>query len=140
MDETTKVVVRPSRGGSDSAFLYATWRNALWFAERRDQKDADQFYKNASAFIASMVNQGEVRIAYLSDDPDMLLGWALLIGTRLEFVYVKIEYRREGIGRLLTRGFTSFSEPKTWAGKILATRFIKEKQNGRNEETQAKQD
>ncbi len=131
MDGGTQAILREAKSGSDHAFLYSTWRNALWYAEKRDQKTADQFYKDASEKIATLLKLPgiKIRIACLDDDPDMLLGWAVLRSAHLEFVYVKIDYRRKGIGRLLTKGFKTFSEPQTKIGKSL-----KEK-HGRQEET-----
>lgn len=132
MDQSTKVVVRELMGGSDHAFIYSTWRNALWYAERRDEKEADHFYKSASEKIAALLKNPDihVRIACLADDPDMLLGWAVLQNDRLEFIYVKIDYRRKGIGHILSKGFKTFSEPETRIGKSLKEKY------GRKEERQ----
>ncbi len=130
MEQPTQVVIRTASAGSDHAFIYSSWRNALWYAERRDPKGSDQFYRGASKRIASIIAapDARVRIACLGDDPDMLLGWSVMLRTQLVFVYVKIDYRRKGIGRLLAKGWTTFSEPETKIGKSL-----KEK-HGRKEE------
>jgi ribosomal protein S18 acetylase RimI-like enzyme len=145
MEQGNKAVLREVRNGSDHAFLYSTWRNALWFAEKRDPKDADQFYKDASEKITAILKNPEalVKIACLADDPDMLLGWTVSHGTHLKFVYVKIDYRGKGIGRLLTKGFKTFDEPQTKIGKAIAEKLLKEKhgrEERRKEETETQPD
>lgn len=138
MDGSTQAIIRDARSGSDHAFLYSTWRNALWYSEKREQKLADQFYKEASERISSLLKLRniKIRMACLNEDPDMLLGWAVMQDDHLYFAYVKIDYRRKGIGNLLVRGFTTFSPPETKIGKSLAEKFIQEKNNGRKEESQ----
>lgn len=130
MEQPSKVIIRKAGTGADHAFVYATWRNALWYAERRQAKnESSDFYKQASKMIADLIDQPntEVKVACLGDDPDMFLGWSLMRGDHLEFIYVKIDYRRKGIGGLLAKGFKTFSEPKTKIGKALAEKFLKEK-------------
>jgi hypothetical protein len=142
MEKETRAIIRDANTGSDHAFLYSSWRNALWFAEKRDPKASDLFYKEASEYIAALLKDPEakIRIACLSDDPDMLLGWSLMRGDHLEFVYVKIDYRRKGIGRILTHDVRMFSPPQTKIGKSLAEKFLKEKPYGRKEEIKTQPD
>jgi ribosomal protein S18 acetylase RimI-like enzyme len=141
MEQEAQVVLRDASRGSDHAFLYSTWRNALWFSERRDMKEADEFYKKASEKIAALLKKPDikVRVACLGDDPDLLLGYSVMQNDHLEFVYVKIDYRRKGIGRILTNGFKTFSDPETKIGKFLGEKLLKEK-HGREEETKAQPD
>lgn len=136
METQTLVVLRLAQTDSDHALIYSTWRNALWFAEKRDAKTSDSFFKEASEKISEILKAPEtrVRMACLADDPDMLLGWAVLRNTHLEFVYVKLDYRRRGIGRLLTQGFKTFSEPQTRIGRSLAKKH-QEKTHAGKEET-----
>lgn len=123
MEEALRVIIREAKAGSDHAFLFSTWRDSIWFAEKRDRQDSDAFYRQASKDIAQILRTAQVRIACLESDPDLFLGWAVLTDRRLEFVYVKIDYRRKGIAKLLTKGFETFTEPKTKIGKILASQM-----------------
>lgn len=136
MEEPTKVIIRDPETRHDYDFIYATWRNALWFTEKRKDEESDQFYSDASEMISNILKRPNthVKIACLADDHDMLLGWSVMQGQHLEFVYVKWDYRRCGIGAMLTHGFTTFADPQTRIGKALAVRFHKEKSNGRTEE------
>jgi GNAT superfamily N-acetyltransferase len=139
MEQGSKAVLRDANSGSDHAFIYSTWRNALWYAKRRAPSDADAFYKALSEEISRILKGlgTRVNIACLSDDPDMLLGWSVIQDGRLEFVYVKRDYRGKGIGRLLCKGFKSFDPPETKIGKSLVEKFLKE-QHGRKEEIESR--
>lgn len=46
----------------------------------------------------------EARFAVLGDDSDVVLGWALVEGRKLHYVYVNRENRRIGIGKTLVGG------------------------------------
>lgn len=60
-----------------------------------------------------------VKLAALSDDPDVVLGWALVEPDKLHFVYVKKDYRRIGIAKsLVSEPFSRFSH-LTKIGKAL---------------------
>ena len=42
-----------------------------------------------------------VRVAALSEDPDVALGWSLIEGATLHYVYVQPDQRRQGIAKAL---------------------------------------
>lgn len=51
--------------------------------------------------FAALLDIGECHVAVAADSPDVIIGWSLVIGTTLEYVYVKKDARRCGIAREL---------------------------------------
>lgn len=47
--------------------------------------------------------EAKIRLAVLSDDPDVALGWSLTEGPKLHYVWVGGIHRRQGIGSALIR-------------------------------------
>ncbi len=55
----------------------------------------------ATAHAAEVAHSGEIRVAAFAEDDDIVLGFALLAQKRIDLVWVKSQFRRRGIGRLL---------------------------------------
>jgi hypothetical protein len=144
-EEVSKIIIRPYNPDTDSGILYSTWRNAIWYDEKRDEQEAGAFYTLASQQIKKLLSRPEVtvKIACAQDEPDFIAGYSVMSGNHIEWVYVKINFRKKGIAELLTRGFSSVSQPSTKIGKAIAADhnlIIKENRNGTNprkEETRA---
>ena len=133
--EETKVIIRPFDPKTDAALVYSSWRNALWYGNKNNV-DSDEFYSNATREIKKIIQRAKVRIACLSDDHDFMVGYAAMTGTRLEFVYVKLDYREKGIGSLLVKGFETIATPTTKIGWAIAKKcglLNKEKMNVQEE-------
>jgi ribosomal protein S18 acetylase RimI-like enzyme len=132
MSEATVILrdIQPT----DHALIFSSWRNALWFAEKRPDNEADKFYAMTSKSIRKLLDNKEnhVKIACLQEDPDEIIGYAVLNKSHLHFVYVKVDYRKKGIGSLLTKGFETVTRPQTRIGKVLVEKkklVIKEKED-----------
>ncbi len=121
-DDALKIIIRNFIPETDSAFLFSTWRNNLWYDEDRDAKQSQAFFSSATKAIKRLLDTPTVKIniACSSNDSDHIVGYSLFTGTNLEFVYVKIEYRGKGIATLLTKGFQTVSEPPTKIGRSIA--------------------
>lgn len=61
------------------------------------------YYEAYDKVINNVMGQDDavVRLAVLSDEPDVVLGFSVSRGTILEYVYVFKDHRRLGIGRKL---------------------------------------
>lgn len=120
--EELLVVTRKYEEDLDAPCLFSTWRNNLWFDKPRDQKKADQFFKAANKHIKYLLNLPDikVKIACLKDDPDMIVGYSVINKDNLEWVYVKADYRRKGIAKLLSKGIKTISVPATRLGEKIA--------------------
>jgi len=110
-----KIILRKYNTYSDSAFIYSTWRNALWYSQDLDDSHSNEFFRQANRHIRSiMENQNTtIKIACTADDKDQIAGFAVLTNKNIEFVYVKLHWRKQKIANLLTKGFETVSYPFT---------------------------
>lgn len=139
----SKVIIRSFIPESDAAFLYSSWRNSLWYDQDRDPSQSQKFYTYVTREIKNIISKKEckIKIACLSDDPDLIIGYSVLTGTNLEWCYVKIEYRKKGIANLITKGFHTISQPMTRIGKSIALNHaLKIKEIKKNEDGEVKTD
>ncbi len=109
MEEEVKVIIRPFIEDLDQACVYATWRNSAFYGVPRRTSEAKAlaekarvtFFKGMTRDIREILKSATVRIACLEDDPGMIVGYSVATGTHLNWIYVKVEYRLKGIGRML---------------------------------------
>lgn len=140
MDDSSKIIIiRDYNPGMDAPLLFSSWRNCLWFdAHPLDTKPNPTFFRMTTKKIHRLLKDPntKVRIACLEDDPNAIKGYVALNNDTIEFVYVKADYRKEGIATLLTKGFKNISNTCTKIGKAIALKKnlkIKENQDGREE-------
>ena len=64
---------------------------------------SDAYYAAYSRVTTLILSQLEtrVRLALLNDDSDVCIGWCLTTGDTLHYVYVKKDFRRQGVGNLI---------------------------------------
>lgn len=106
--------------------IFTKWLKSLLYGNPLFKKsDQSQYYKNYHAFIERLLKKPDsiVRLAVLSDDHDVVLGFAVSREDVLDYIYVNRgtegEYRNKGIGRkLLPEGITTFSHITLNAMKI----------------------
>jgi hypothetical protein len=93
--------------------------------------DSESYFDNYETHIRDILNDGEtrVRLAVLSDEPDAALGFSVVQGDVLHYVYVGVDYRLNGIGSQLAAGsFSKFSHLtkvvlKIWPKKMPNLKF-----------------
>jgi hypothetical protein len=124
----------------DSPFLYSTWRNALYYSPLEPIQDADRFFSEETKRIRKIIKDGAViKIACLDETPDQIVGYSVINQNSLEFVYVKRDYRRIGVAKLLLEdGFKEVTNCLTKLGRDLAIKKklkIKGEENGREKES-----
>ncbi len=125
-DETpqdkVKIKLRAFDPAAHIAFVYSTWRNALFYAYDQPDESAPEFYRMANRKIKRILATPGciVRIAGLADDPDHIAGYSVMNGTLLEWVYVKEAYRKQGIAKALCKGIKNIVYPYTQIGLAIA--------------------
>lgn len=116
------VTVRQYDGEKDAAMLFSTWRNALWFdTADRDESKNHKFFRDCTRLIKTILanTDTKVRVACLSDDPNLILGVSVVNKENLIWIYVKADYRARGIATLLAKGTSTVSNPSTRIGKAI---------------------
>ena len=100
MSDEVSVVIRSYFPITDSAFIYSSWRNASYYGGK-ERADAKAFFKRKTGLIRDVVAKASVRIACVEGDPMTIVGYSVATGSHLEFIFVKVEFRGKGIGKLL---------------------------------------
>ena len=129
--ETAKVVIRQFNPNTDSAMVYSTWRNSAYYGVPRRTNDAKLFFKNMTRAIREILKTAQVRVACLDDDPLFIVGYAVFTGIHLDWVYVKADYRKKGVGTLLVpKNVETVTSYETKIGKfIIEKKKLKTKEN-----------
>lgn len=106
----------------DKNFILATWLRGLrygndWF----EAIDTEAYYKVYHAVIETLLSLPTtlVRVACLKDDAEVILGYCISSGVRLDWVFVKGAWRGIGIAKILVPAEISIVSHLTVAGKAL---------------------
>lgn len=96
------ITIRPGKP-EDSSFIFSTWLKGQYFGndwfESVDQKVYFAYY---SKYVEAILAKSNVSIACLTDDPDVILGYAVYtLPETLHWVFVKGAWRAKGIARRL---------------------------------------
>lgn len=118
--------LKPYEGFIFSSYLHSLRDGNEWF------KDIDKeiYYRvNRQVLEAALVKtESVVRLAVLSDDIDVALGWSLIEGETLHYVYVKddkdINCRRQHIAKDLVPGNISVITHLTRIGRLIWKRKL----------------
>ncbi len=137
-NERLEVTLRPYNEESDLPFVYAAWKNAIWYDKNpnKDLKPDPGFLRIMSKKIKEILNHFPitVRIACLRFNPDQIIGYSVMEDKTIQFVYVKLDYRKQGIAKLLTKNFRDIIEPCTKIGMSIAKNHdLKIKENKEDE-------
>lgn len=141
MDEACLVVIRDYNEPLDIACIYSTWRKSAYYsAEPKIMESPTQFFKNQNEKIKKILPKAVIKIACLEDDPIVIVGYSICTGTHLDFVYVKTDYRRKGIGALLVpKNIETVTDQLTVIGKAIVDKKklkTRGESDGRSEDRQ----
>lgn len=106
MKSTEVITVRPVKEG-DKNFIYSTWLLGVFYGETvfKEMKK-DVFMANYHNLIDQIMNHKDIKIniACFKDDPDTILGYAILNKNNktLHWAFVKNAWRKIGLGKMLT--------------------------------------
>ncbi len=121
MSKSDLVAVRDAVD-SDRNFILATWLKGLrygndWF-EAIDSKIYFDFYHKVIETILARPD-AQVRVACLREDPDVILGYSVYAGNRLDWVFCKKEWRSIGIAKSLVPKEITMVSHLTSLGKSI---------------------
>lgn len=119
--------VRPGRD-SDKNFILATFLRGVYYGDSWYSFIPKDIFMNNYKYTAEALLENPntiVMIACLPDDPEVILGYALLGNNYqlLHFVYVKSAWRQKGIAKALVPSRLTEVTHLTAVGKILMKKF-----------------
>jgi GNAT superfamily N-acetyltransferase len=54
--------------------------------------------------LVELLGVADIRVLCTKEDPNLIIGYAISHGPKLVFMYVKKDYRGQGLSKLLTKG------------------------------------
>lgn len=132
------ITIRKFDPDKDSGIIFSTWPKGFYYGGLKiDIKQTKkQWFGDYYEYIKKKLINANIPIACMSNDPSTILGYAVIDGDTLEWVYVKEVFRNQGIANLLTANQgIEFVNNMTKIGKSIAeARGLKEKQDGTTED------
>lgn len=129
MDEPVIIVSREFDPKKDSPFVFSSWRNAAYYSASPARVEPPaEFFKMMTERIARTLFDAKVRIAGVKGDPDTIIGYSVVTGKHLDWVYVKPSFRECGVASsLVPTGIETYTSDLTKIGRaILDKRKAKE--------------
>lgn len=101
----------------DKEFIIATFLNSLYYGgsiySNSEKQDFMKFYHPVAEFLVDK-RSGNIKVACLKEDKDVIVGYCLFTPKAIHWVYVKPGWRRMGIAKALAPedvvAFTHFSK------------------------------
>ena len=115
-----------------AGLVYSGWMHSLRYGNDMFKlMDQRPFYDAYKHYIESILKRpnSRLRVAVLTEDEDVALGWCVDEGNTLHYVYVPRDYRKAGIGRsLVPKDIRNFTHITTiglsiWNEKFPTARF-----------------
>lgn len=100
-----EVIVRPFDIAMDRNFLYNSFSlSSLYDSIYKDHKGFSkaEWRREALMVMDKWQANASIQIACLASSPNTIIGYSIMSNGVLHFVYVKIGYRGQAIGKLLT--------------------------------------
>ncbi len=112
------VILRPYDMINDEALIYATWRNGSYYGSKKyneikrmlrqneltpqeERKIRHEHFRTQTIKIRKVLEGAQIRIACLKEAPSIIVGYSVSTGNNLNWIFVKADYQRKGIGKLL---------------------------------------
>lgn len=108
---------------SDESFILASWLNGLRYGNEWFKLiDSKCYYSSYHQVLDVMLRKPTVtiKIACLLEDPDIILGFSVYEGDRLDWVFVKQRWRNIGIAKQLVPDSITTVTHLTKPGKAIA--------------------
>jgi hypothetical protein len=100
----SRVILRKFNPETDSGLIYSSWPKGVWHSPNGPINQVKtQWFTKFYQHVKHCLETGSVYIACMEDNPDFLLGYSVITGPLLEFVYVKKDFRNQGIATLLVK-------------------------------------
>lgn len=126
-DKKDLIIVRPFKE-DDYNFIISTWLKGLYYGNDWFEKiDKEAYMTHYHAFINSILSRPNIKVnvSALKEDEDVILGYSILEGPKLHWIYVKEAWRRLGISKDLITHPISTVTHITRLGDQLRPKTIK---------------
>jgi hypothetical protein len=101
------IIIRPFNAEKDSGVIYSSFPKGVYYGSLNEIKiKKSLWFKNFFHYIQLQLHQAKVSIACLDNDENTILGYCIINGKTLEWVYVKEMFRKSGIAKLLLKNQT----------------------------------
>lgn len=112
----------------DMRFVCASWFESYWKNYARDAGvEYSRYRPGQDGLIKDILKTATVNVVYYTPVPDEILGYCVVEGDCLHYVYVKSVYRRQGIAKGLLAGRVARYSHKTrgvrWVAASLGLVF-----------------
>lgn len=102
------MTLRPARE-SDMPFIMDTWLKTLRVSnDLFKQIDKEAYYSNYPKIVHNLVHKCITTVCCLREDDDVILGYSCVSPTTLHWVFVKKQWRGNGIMKLLVNDDIQF--------------------------------
>lgn len=92
---------------TDENFIKATMLKGLYYGnEFFRQMKQDTFFKVYGEHVGNLLANSTVLVACLAEDPDVILGYAIVDEPALHYIFVKEAWRGKGIATMLVQNLT----------------------------------
>lgn len=106
---------------ADKVFIASSWHTSYWKLHAKERIDGVIYREEMKRYIFNALEKSRVLVAFFPAVPDEVLGYSVVDGTTLHWVYVKSLYRRSGIGSgLVPSGLLYYSHATDTVGKSFA--------------------
>ena len=116
MNNASKTIIVRRTLNDDVPFLFATYLKHNWYDKRNSTMLPKMVWTLAQRKkLSKIIEEQKVRVACLSDDPDIILGYGFMDNDKKPFVYVKLAWRNSPykIEELLTTTIEKDDHEKT---------------------------
>lgn len=107
-----------------TALIFAKWLRSFLYGNKAMEKKIShgEYFVTYHKIIEDILKRPEttVRLAVLTDEPDVVLGFAVCRGNVLDYVYVHRDQRQQGIGTtLIPHSITTITHMTTLVANIF---------------------
>lgn len=107
--------------------IFSRWLRSLRYGNPLFKRiTPNDYYKSYHKFIENLLTKPDcmIRLAVLSDDHDVVLGFSVCREDVLDYIHVQADYRNHGIGKkLVPEGITTFTHLTLTAGSIWHPKY-----------------
>jgi GNAT superfamily N-acetyltransferase len=106
---------------SDLRFIRSSWFDSYWHCYAKKKIEGVVYRSEMRLSIERLLKRSNVLVAFFDEVPDEVLGWSACEGQTCHYVYVKGDYRRQGLGKgLVPPQILYYSHATDAQGRLFA--------------------